>query len=158
MKFLIDGMLIKLGRYLRFLGFDTEILLFFSLSLIPKYANRLFITVSKDHYLQWPYPNKYLLRAKIFDDQLKELNQYLALNKHCQWLSRCSRCNHLLEIADWSEVSQQVPEGVAKNFEHFYRCPQCGKIYWEGGHMVRLAAKLQRLGIQVQKRKGEAND
>ena len=151
MKFLIDGMLIKLGRYLRFLGFDAEIITDFSSADINKFSERIFLTVSPRHYALWPFPRKYFIQAKTFDEQLKEINHEFQLQKHMHWLTRCSRCNLQLVEVHKHQVEQQLPAQVVKNFEYFYQCPQCGKIYWEGGHVMRLAQKLHRLGIDVMK-------
>ncbi len=158
MKFLIDGMLIKLARYLRFLGFDTEIVTHVSRDTVAAFPDRILVTRSPGHYALWPFPQKYLIQSRTFEDQLQELNRVFNLQDRIQWLTRCSRCNSLLKPVAREQVQFQLPEQVAKNFEHFYQCPQCGKIYWEGGHVVRLTRKLQRLGIEVQNRKGEAND
>ena len=158
MKFLVDTMLIKLGRYLRFLGYDTAIVTLETDWKNSAHANRIFVTTSRKHFEQWPFGKKILLHSQGFENQLRELRGFIPLSIGEYFLSRCSRCNAVLEPLSREAVLPQVPPLVAKNFEHFYRCPQCGKIYWEGGHVKRLKQKLQRLGLDEQNRKGEYDD
>ncbi len=158
MKFLVDGMLLRVGKYLRFLGYDTRIEKQFYAINFDEVVDRIFVTASKKHYNQWPGGKKILIQSPYFNEQLAQLQAELNLEAGSQLLSRCSRCNTLLESVPTEEIRDRVPPQVAKYFDHFYRCPQCGKIYWEGGHVQRLIQKLQQLGFRVQNRKGDTDD
>ena len=47
-------------------------------------------------------------------------------------------CNEKLQIIDKEFVLNQVPEGIINNFDDFWKCPKCNKIFWEGTHIERL--------------------
>ena len=149
MKFLIDQTIIKIGRYLRFLGFDAVLVSQLDETLARKYPDRIFVTSSKRHYESWPTSQKILLPSQKFDDQFRELLRQIPLTTEIQFLSRCSICNELLQPVRKEAVVDQLPPLVIKNIDSFYRCPKCGKIYWDGTHVMRLINKLERLGIQL---------
>lgn len=52
--------------------------------------------------------------------------------------SRCSVCNGYLSELDRSSAEGSVPDGVLKNNERFWRCDNCGKIYWKGTHWKNI--------------------
>lgn len=64
-------------------------------------------------------------------------------------LSRCLVCNVPVEPATREEVSGSAPEGVLSRHDEFWRCPSCGRAYWDGTHVEdmrhRLAAIRSRL-------------
>lgn len=52
--------------------------------------------------------------------------------------SRCAVCNGDLEVVSKAEASSTVPPRVAARHRVFFRCPECGRLYWKGGHWSRL--------------------
>ncbi len=60
--------------------------------------------------------------------------------------SRCSVCNGILGKVEKSEISGQVSEGVLENNDVFWRCEDCGKIYWHGGHWENIEEAMNELG------------
>ena len=61
--------------------------------------------------------------------------------------SRCLRCNALLETAAKADVLGQVPPHAAELHEEFRRCPECGRVYWQGGHYRRMCQLVETLGL-----------
>ena len=39
----------------------------------------------------------------------------------------------------------QLEPKTKKYYSTFYRCPACGKIYWEGSHVGKIRARFQAL-------------
>lgn len=150
-KFITDGMLKGLMRWLRFLGFDT---IEFTNPLKQnvkeaEYAERHFLTASPGHFQKWKGDKKILIPFERISDQLNYLNKELKIFEHIEFLSRCSMCNEVIIPVKKDEVIDKIPENVAKNFNQFYQCPDCKRIYWQGGHVKRIINKLSRIGVTI---------
>lgn len=52
--------------------------------------------------------------------------------------SRCPLCNGELTDAKISSVKSSVSLGVLRRQQKFYKCQECGKIYWKGSHWSRI--------------------
>jgi hypothetical protein len=51
---------------------------------------------------------------------------------------RCMTCGGRLEPAAREEVAGQVPARSLVWATKFYRCRDCGKVFWEGSHWRRI--------------------
>ena len=151
MKFLCDGMLVGLARYLRFLGQDVVVVENFSGDLrhAGRYRERFFLTTSRRHYLLWPFLDKYLVSSGQTEDQFRRICSLFPVFQEMAFLTRCSRCNEKIVSLDRADVCGKVPEKVFQSIQQFYHCPRCGRIYWEGGHVQRLKDKLKRMGVPL---------
>lgn len=58
--------------------------------------------------------------------------------------SRCPVCNTALERRHAVEARGEVPGRVLRSGSGLSHCPGCGKWYWEGSHVERLRAWLER--------------
>lgn len=54
-------------------------------------------------------------------------------------LTRCSTCNAHLDPIGRQHARDLVPRQVYDTMESFLLCPRCGKIYWNGTHVRRMA-------------------
>jgi uncharacterized protein with PIN domain len=131
-RFLVDVMLMKLGRWLRLLGMDVanpptpsdEDLL-----QLARLEKRTLIT--RDRQLAERCGSAgltcLLIQSSQLEEQLRELaGQGLALELNPQ---RCTLCNGPL-----AAVSDQL-----------WMCEGCGKLYWEGSHWRKMEETLQRI-------------
>lgn len=59
--------------------------------------------------------------------------------------SRCADCNGRIVLVAKAAVADCLQPKTKKHFEKFYRCPDCGKIYWEGSHVDRLRERSKML-------------
>lgn len=59
-------------------------------------------------------------------------------------LSRCCRCNDLLETVTKPEVAGRVADYVWQSHKHFKKCPSCGRIYWSGSHAERWLNQMNQ--------------
>ena len=57
--------------------------------------------------------------------------------------SRCSACNAVLVARHPMEAHGEVPGRVLRRAGRLSSCPSCGKWYWDGSHVARLAAWLE---------------
>lgn len=75
-------------------------------------------------------------------DQLAEIARETGLREYRFDPSdaRCPVCNGALEAAPESALAS-VPPRVLSNTNEFWRCIECGHVYWEGTH-IRNIKKL----------------
>ena len=58
--------------------------------------------------------------------------------------SRCSACNSTLRSRHRMEAGGEVPGRVLRRATRLTSCPACGRWYWDGSHVARLAAWFER--------------
>ncbi len=143
--FLVDGMLGNIAKKLRLLGYDSE---YFSninddeLILKAKKENRIVIT--KDESLSHRIKKKKLPMIQITKneemDQLVQIYKNLELTKSViiGTRTRCTICNGQLDSIDKDQITTKVPDGVLEQTDHFWKCSECDRIYWEGSHIKNL--------------------
>jgi hypothetical protein len=146
MKFIVDGMLGRLAKWLRILGYDTA----YSPQLdddqlvrLARAEGRLLLT--RDRALAQRRGLQCLL---VESDHLEEqLSQVLAESAPTQEhpFSRCPVCNTPLEKAEKTEIKGRVPPYIFRTHRDFSLCPKCDKVYWSGTHWARMQEKLARL-------------
>jgi hypothetical protein len=61
-------------------------------------------------------------------------------------------CNALLVEESEEAARKQVPPYVASTFHRYHRCPECGRIYWEGSHFQAMSAEVKRIEERLAKR------
>ncbi len=153
MKFLLDGMVKGLARWLRFLGWDAEVFPRWEEADVQNWyrrePDRVFVSRSRSHVDAWPGETKVWLASDQPKEQLQQLHGLFYLVQPGLLLTRCSRCNQLLVSVEPQQLEGRIPERVRQSFRTFYVCPVCQRVYWQGGHVVRLIQKMQRMGLPV---------
>lgn len=146
-------MLIKLGKFMRILGLDTE---FADNSISDDIVmdraletDRVLITMDKSLYQRMIKQTKKVIfiNTKSLDTQLvkiftksrmkfpsEDIDDPLSYN------SRCSSCNTILKVIPKENLKEKIPEKSYAAFDHFWKCTndECGKIYWRGSHWERI--------------------
>jgi hypothetical protein len=148
MKFLCDEMLRGLGRWLRAAGYDTAIAGDGApdRDLLRQAAAEERIVVSRDRQLlehRAAAGRVVLLSAEGTDGCAHELSARLAIDWSYRPFSRCLVCNTPLVPASVFDRAA-LPSAVVHLPGPLHRCPRCDKIYWEGGHVRRMRARLAR--------------
>ena len=152
MKFAADAMLGKLAKWLRILGYDTTYDRAVEDEELVKSARaggRLILT-RDTRLIRGLGAGEYLfIRDNAPIDQLAQAVGELGLELSGEGLLRlCTLCNaRLIDVAKES-VAGTVPEYTYERQKEFYRCPQCGRVYWPGTHAKRIAARLDRLATR----------
>ncbi len=147
MKLLCDHMLGTLAKWLRLMGFDTEYpgpLDDTELLAMARQEGRVLLT--RDKELASRSPEAIRVRSDDLDEQIREVASRLGL-RVVDPLSRCSLCNAVLAAASPRDVGGLVPEGVLARHDTFWRCPSCGKVYWQGSHWDRMVERLDHLDL-----------
>jgi uncharacterized protein len=146
MKFIADIMLGKLARYLRMAG--NDVLYFNNISddeilHIAKDQDRIILTRDSLMLQRKDCKNGTISAILIKDDnfleQLKQVKNDLSLNL-APILSRCLKCNSLLEKVRKSEIEGKVPPYVFKTQDNFLYCAGCCKYYWRGTHYKNMCS------------------
>ena len=147
MKLLCDHMLGTLAKWLRFMGYDTaypgptgDTLLIAA----AQAEGRVLLT--RDKELAARCPGAVRVRSDVLEEQVREVAGALRLSL-VDPLSRCSLCNGRLEPAPPELVRGLVPEGVRARHTEFWRCPACGKVYWQGSHWDKMVERLNRFDL-----------
>ena len=149
MKFIADGMLGKLTRWLRMLGHDV------------KYSNQsedaeLIATAEKEHRVLLTRDFELYQRASAkgigaFYVEGKTETEKLAglavrfgfsltidLNR-----SRCPKCNTQIQPTPKEKLANKIENNTFTYYEEFWTCPKCGSIYWQGAHWKGIRETLE---------------
>lgn len=149
-RFLADGMLGRLAKWLRILGFDTAYdpaLDDYALLRLARAEGRILLTC--DHELAHHRgARSFLIESTDLVSQLRQVIYDLHLGLNAIF-SRCPVCNTLLEALGREAVRDRVPAHVLETHTEFYHCPHCDRIYWPGTHRARMLETLTRLSGQT---------
>ncbi|SRR6266540_2759177 len=140
MKFIADVMLGRLAKRLRLLGFDV----FYDRTLNDNEILRLSleqdrVILTRDTGLsERPLAANHLF---IENQQVQgQVDQVLsAFPAPSRPLTRCSECNVPLTLLKKPETADLVPPYIYETHDEFRQCASCGRIYWEGSHVKRMA-------------------
>ncbi len=148
MQFIADAMLGRLARWLRFLGFDT---LYYrditdnKLINIAREQDRFLLTRDTRLIKRKGLRNYLLIKDNNSYNQLLQVLEELDIREFNSF-SRCVACNgKLIKITDKMLIKDAVPEHVFLYCKEFFRCNDCGKIYWEGSHRKKFKENLYDL-------------
>ncbi len=145
LRFLCDEMLVRLGRWLRAAGYDTLIQEGGSdRSMLYAAVREDRLLVTRDRKLQefrGAAGRVLLLESNTLPGCVEELSRRLQLNWLHRPFTRCLLCNTLLVDAEGS-AWEQIPEDTHTYARGLSRCEDCGRLYWEGGHVRRMRARL----------------
>lgn len=140
-------MLAALARWLRAAGYDCALAAPAApdRSLVEQCRAEGRVLVSRDRRLigEAAGIEAVLLPDGTLDDQAIGLARRLGLDWSLAPFTRCMMDNAPLraatpaEIAAMPAVSQALPGP-------FRACPRCGRLFWPGSHVKRMAARLER--------------
>ncbi len=135
-SFDVDGMLGRLAKWLRILGFDA------AFPCSRPSSGRLFVTARRSA----PCAEAIVVSGDDPHEQLKQvLEQGGVRPDPGLFLARCLICNVPVRDVKREDVAGKVPDGIFQRSESFHECPECGRIYWIGSHAERIKKRLQNL-------------
>ncbi|OGV44456.1 MAG: hypothetical protein A2X46_01325 [Lentisphaerae bacterium GWF2_57_35] len=146
-SFMVDHMLVKLGKYLRILGYDAawdSSIRTHELITRANREHRVFLTRNTRLPSQYPTPQA-LLMIQSTDpvEQIEQVASTFRLSDK-NLFSKCIRCNVGLEpVADKTSIQDRVHPNVYGRYEHFFQCPSCGTVFWKGSHVRNTCRKLK---------------
>lgn len=143
LKLLTDGMLGRLTRWLRVLGYDTVYAPDTDDAELLRRAraeDRVLLTADRALAARRG-ARTLLVAAQDLAGQLRQVRAELGPPPGDEF-SRCVACNGELKRVDKSTLAGRVPSYVFATQEVFHRCPDCGRIYWPGTHVERMKAVI----------------
>jgi len=148
LKFLADGMLGKLTRWLRMIGCDVK---YFrnlkdeDLIGISIRENRILLTRDTNLFRRAlsKGASAFLVEGRDEVEKLsmvaKRFNLDLEINVKN---SRCPKCNARIHPVSKNKIREKIPPGTLKFYDKFWECPKCGQIYWRGSHWKKINRTL----------------
>ena len=146
MKFIVDCMLGRLAKWLRIIGYDA---VYFQeitdreLVSIALKENRFILTRDTLLVKRRNVKDYLLVEGDHFRDQLCFVVKRLKLDPYSEILTRCIRCNSLLEKIDKSDIKLMVPDHVFETQYLFKMCQTCKKVYWGATHRDEMKEELK---------------
>lgn len=163
MKFVIDGMLGKLARWLRMMGHDVE----YSNSMddsallaIAKEEHRILLT--RDFALYQHAVAReieaFYVEGQTEQERLAELATRFGISLEIDMAtSRCPKCNTQVKPVPIEKVAGRVEKNTLEHYTEFWECPKCGQVYWQGAHWTKIRETLKISTQSVQDlKKGSA--
>ena len=144
-RFVADGMLGRLARWLRALGYDT---LYFRDApdrrlLAVALAERRRLLTRDAALARRARESGLLVRAEALDLQLEEVTAACGLVGR-RALSRCLECNALLAETAPESVRDRVPPYTFATRREFWTCTGCRRVFWAGTHVSGIRRRLER--------------
>ncbi|MEM2936069.1 MAG: Mut7-C RNAse domain-containing protein [Candidatus Bathyarchaeia archaeon] len=158
MRFVADGMLGKLTRWLRMLGHDVK----YSSELgdkklieIAEAESRILLTRDLELYQQATVQGveSFLVEEKPEAEKLAALAKRFNFKLEIDIaLSRCPKCNARIRPIAKEEVLDKIPKKTASNYEDFWECDSCNQVYWQGSHWKRIDKTLKEAQQMLERR------
>ncbi len=147
-KFLIDDNVLKLGRNLRMIGFDSVNVINGEPGLIIEQAakeRRIVLSRNRDLLKMKAIYHGQLLRSENHIEQTAEVVRRYDLYSQIRPFSRCLSCNGTLRVVDKNAILHLLEPLTKKYYSTFKQCEDCKKVYWKGSHhekMMRLISSI----------------
>jgi hypothetical protein len=159
MRFVLDGMLGKMNRWLRMMGHDA---LYMNdardqdLVANAIKENRILLTsdVALYRLATARGADAYLVKGRTEAERLAGLASRFRLKLSVDSAdSRCPICGSPLKAASKEEVRGKVPAATFNAFNEFWTCSssECAKVYWQGSHWENINAMLEK-AREIQRR------
>jgi len=149
MKFILDGMLGKLARWLRILGHNVK----YSNNLdddqllaIAKKERRILLTRDFELYQHATAKGleAFYMEAETGEERLAALAKRFGIDLNIDMtISRCPKCNMKVRLIAKREAAGKVEKSTYEHYDEFWKCPKCGQIYWQGAHWTRIRRTLE---------------
>lgn len=149
MKFIADGMLGKLTRWLRMLGHNVKYsnrLNDAQLIEIAKKERRILLTRDLELYQQATAKgvDAFYLNGVTEEERLAEMAKRFNIKLDIDMTtSRCPKCNARVKPVSKDNVKDKVEKSTFNYYSDFWECPKCGQVYWQGAHWTRIRKTLE---------------
>jgi hypothetical protein len=144
MRFICDGMLGTLCKYLRICGIDAA---------FCNEGMKILVRAKKEDRVILTRNTRLIGRDDVFfvdtDDPREQFarvrDRFALKTKKTALLTRCLVCNEKLVRVDRDLIRERIPYYTYKKFDAFAECPKCKKVYWQGSHYKNMVEKLKKL-------------
>jgi len=148
LKFVTDGMLGKLTRWLRMLGQDvvyTGSMEDKELIQKAKKEHRILLTRDLELYQQaiGRGAEAFLVESKTEAEKLAKLAKRFGFKLEIDVkVSRCPKCNTRIKPISKTDIIKKIPQTTSAFYNEFWECPGCQQIYWHGAHWKKIEKTL----------------
>lgn len=149
LKFVVDGMLGKLARWLRMLGHNVK----YSNSMddsqllvLAKNEHRTLLTRDFELYQHAVARgfDAFYVEGGTEEERLAEVARRYGIRLEIDMsVSRCPKCNTTVRQISKEEVRGRVEESTFGYYDEFWECPKCRQVYWRGAHWTRIRKTLE---------------
>ncbi|HYW77548.1 MAG TPA: Mut7-C RNAse domain-containing protein [Gammaproteobacteria bacterium] len=149
LRFVADGHLGTLARYLRLCGFDVLYRKDYEdeeLAAISAGSKRILLTRDRNLLKRRIITHGYCVRHDDPREQLAEVFRRFDLAGAAEPFTRCARCNGLLEDVAKAEIEHRLQPLTRRYYDEFRRCTACGHLYWRGSHVASMLERIAELG------------
>jgi len=146
-RLICDEMLARLARWLRAAGYDTQLVGegVNDRDLMAQVLADNLLVLSRDRKLlerRGATSRVFLIHSGRINEQVREITRPLGIDWLKAPFSRCLVDNHPLRPARAEEIAD-FPWPRETVSGPFLNCPQCRRLYWDGGHTRRMRGKLE---------------
>lgn len=145
MRFLCDEMLVRLARLLRAAGYDAAMAPAGApdVVLLRLAREECRVLLTRDKRLA-AEPGACLVEGRGAAEEARSLSAEIRLDWALAPFTRCVIDNSPLRDATRAEISA-MPASAQEKGGPFRACPACGRLYWPGSHVKRMAERLASL-------------
>jgi len=151
LRFVLDGHLGKLARYMRLIGLDAEWRADAIGDDIAERAareGRIVLTRDRGLLKRRVVSHGYWMRTTAPRQQLVEVLR--RFGPTLAPFTRCLRCNTELCEVPKSSVESKLEPRTREYYQRFHECPGCHRIYWAGSHWQRLTQLVERTKLDAE--------
>ena len=151
MRFLVDGMLGGLAKWLRILGQDVR----YDASTkddellrVAHEENMVLLTRDEELYqraIARKIPSAMVL-GETEEERLAQIASTFGLHLDVNMAkTKCPECGSDLKETPKSDLADEVPKASLKMYDRFWKCTNqnCEKVYWVGSHWDRIRQTLE---------------
>ena len=148
LKFVVDGMLGKLVRWLRMMGHNVK----YSINMddsqllaLARNENRTLLTRDFELYQRAITKglDAFYTSGGTEEERLAELARRFGIRLEIDMtLSRCPKCNATVRSIQKEKARGKVEESTFRCCNEFWECPKCHQVYWQGAHWTRIRNTL----------------
>ena len=144
MRFVVDGMLGGLARWLRILGHDVKYQSNATDNeLLQTTQNENMILLTSDVELAQrakarKLPSLLVVEQKE-EERLAQIARTFGISLDASMAtSKCPECGSVLKETSKTELGGIVPPTSLSLYDKFWKCTGCGKVYWIGSHWKQI--------------------
>lgn len=155
MKFIADGMLGSLVRWLRMMGHDVEYLHGLDddkLLALARNEERVLLTRDLELYKRSTAKgiDVFYVEGKTEAERLAAIAERFGIALEIDLkTSRCAKCNTMIQAVPKMHVADRVEKNTYAHYDEFWECPHCKKVYWQGAHWPKIHDTLEEAKKQV---------
>jgi len=158
LKFIADGMVGRLARWLRLIGYDVEYSRDWTdEQLIQRALNesRTLLTSDVELYRRAVADGAeaFLVKDRTEAERLARIAKRYKIDLNVEATnSRCPTCNSTIRPVEKEQIKDKISHSTYEMFNEYWECTnsKCGKVYWRGSHWKKINEHLSNAEKIVQ--------